>query len=828
MNAGTARLPSDNGLSGFGGAVAVTPDVVDSWDDPAPIISHEFELPDGVVSARLAVTSLGVHRTTVNGLRVGDDELGPGWTDYRSRLLWHEYDVAPLLVPGRNRIDALIGNGWYRGRLGRPARRDLYGPDLALLARLVVTMADGARIDVGTGPDWTWQDSELLRNDLYDGVVIDHRPTLERRGGRVRTVPIPARLERAPHPPVRVIDERAASWWPHGEGVRVDVGANVVGWLRVEVEVDGPERAVVVRHAEVLEHDELATRPLRDAAATDVHLLPSGPHTLVLDPVHTFHGFRYAHISGLTSDEVRSVTTCVVSSDLEAVGSWDSSDELLNRLHENVRRSARGNFVSIPTDCPQRDERLGWTADIQVFAPTATYLFDVRAFLESWLDDVVAAQGPDGSVPVVVPDMYRRAGVATAGWGDAAVLVPWQLYCETGDVEILRRYEELARRWIARVDSAVDADGIWRDGHQYGDWLDPNAPSDRPAQAMTDPSLVATAYRVRVLGVFRQWVAALGRAEDAAATAARHREARDQFRDRFVTRRGFLTSETQAAYALAIVFDLLDDGQTAAAGARLSDLVRGTDFTVGTGFLGTPVLLEALSRTGHHDVAVRLLLGTRSPSWLHPVLQGATTIWERWDSLLPDGTVNPGEMTSFNHYAFGAVATWMHERLGGLRHRDPGWRTATVTVPHWSPLDHVRTAHDSVAGPWSVAWRRRPDGSIALDLTVPDGARAVIRDGERETVVGVGRHALLFESNGSSALPSAGVTVRGAMDDETLWDRVVAILRVERPEWSRRDIAQQAQPYLDLPLPDLARIVGLSIPTRTEDAVREALQGATM
>jgi alpha-L-rhamnosidase len=598
--------------------------------------------------------------------------------------------------------------------------------------------------------------------------------------------------------------------------------------LRVEVEVDGPEREVVVRHAEVLEHDELATRPLRDAAATDVHLLPSGSHTLVLEPVHTFHGFRWAHISGLTTDEVRSVTTCVVSSDLEVVGSWDSSDGLLNGLHENVRRSARGNFVSIPTDCPQRDERLGWTADIQVFAPTATYLFDVRAFIESWLDDVVAAQGPDGSVPVVVPDIYRRAGVATAGWGDAAVLVPWQLYCETGDVEVLRRYEDLARRWIARVDSAVDADGIWRDGHQYGDWLDPNAPSHRPAQAMTDPTLVATAYRVHVLGVFHQWVAALGRAGDAAATAARHREARDQFRDRFVTRRGFLTSETQAAYALAIVFELLDDGQTAAAGARLSDLVRGTDFTVGTGFLGTPVLLEALSLTGHHDVAVRLLLGTRSPSWLHPVLQGATTIWERWDSLLPDGTVNPGEMTSFNHYAFGAVATWMHERLGGLQRRDPGWTTATVTVPHWSPLDHVRTAHDSVAGPWSVAWRRRPDGSIALDLTVPDGAHAVIRDGERETVVGAGRLALLFESNGSSALPSAGVTVRGAMDDETLWDRVVAILRVERPEWSRRDIAQQAQPYLDLPLPDLARIVGLSIPTRTEDAVREALQGGTM
>lgn len=825
MNAVTVRS-THHGLDGFGTAVAIAPDVTDSWDDPAPIISHEFELPRGIVSARLAVTSLGVHRTTVNGLRVGDDELSPGWTDYRSRLLWHEYDVAPLLVPGRNRIDALIGNGWYRGRLGRPARRDLYGPDLALLARLVVTTADGAQIDVGTGPDWTWRDSRLLHDDLYDGVVIDHRSTLERRRGGVRSVPLPARLERAPHAPVRVIEERAVSWRAHGAGIRVDVGTNVVGWLRVEVAIDGAEREVVVRHAEVLEHDELAIRPLRDAAATDAHLLPSGPHTVVLEPVHTFHGFRYAHLSGLVAEEVRSVTVCVLSSDLEAVGSWDSSDELLNRLHDNVRRSARGNFVSIPTDCPQRDERLGWTADIQVFAPTAAYLFDVRAFLGSWLDDLVAAQDPDGSVPVVIPDIYRRAGVATAGWGDAAVLVPWQLYCETGDVEVLRRYEDLARRWIARVDRAVDADGIWRDGHQYGDWLDPNAPSDRPAQAMTDPSLVATAYRVHVLDVFHTWVAALGQAEDAATIAARHREARDQFRDRFVSRRGFLTSETQAAYALAIVFGLLDDSQSAVAGARLSDLVRGTDFTVGTGFLGTPVLLEALSRTGHHDVATRLLLGTRSPSWLHPVLQGATTIWERWDSLLPDGTVNPGEMTSFNHYAFGAVATWMHERLAGLQRRGPGWTTATVTVPHWSPLEQVRTSHDSVAGSWSVAWCRRPDGTIALDLTVPDGARAVVRDGEQEAEVDAGTHAFVFASTGSSVLPTDNATVRGAMDDEVLWDRVVAILRAERPEWSRRDIAQQAQPYLDLPLPDLARIVGLSIPTRAEDTVREALRMA--
>jgi alpha-L-rhamnosidase len=674
-----------------------------------------------------------------------------------------------------------------------------------------------------TDRDWRWSDSHVLRDDLYDGCTIDHRGGAARADRGVRVVSIPARLERAVTPPVRVISEYAATWHQKGDRVRVDAGANIVGWLRVRLRAAGGEREVTIRHAEVVELDELALRPLRDAAATDRFLLPAGEHELTLEPIHTFHGFRFADILGVTAQEILEVTVCVISSDLADAGSWMSSHPLLNQLHENIRRSARGNFVSIPTDCPQRDERLGWTADTQIFAPVATYLFDVRRFLESWLDDLAVAQSTDGSVPVVIPDIYRRDSVATAGWGDAAVLVPWELYNETGEVDILRRYADIARRWIARVDRAVDGDGIWTDGHQYGDWLDPNAPPERPAQAMTDPSLVATAYRVHVLDVFRAWAEAMGDADEASEYGERHRVAREQFRDRFVTRRGFLTSESQAAYALAIEFGLFDASQCAQAGDRLADLVRATDFTVGTGFLGTPVLLEALSRTGHHGVAMRVLLGTRAPSWLYAVTQGATTVWERWDSMLADGRVNPGEMTSFNHYAFGAVAAWMHTRLGGLRRSRPGWSEAAINVPRWSPLAHVATRHTSAAGEWSVAWSREDGGQIELELTVPSGARAMVHDGDREIPVSEGRHTMTFDAEtGPGSTPRAG-TVRDSMDDEELWDQVVAVLQAERPAWTRRDIAREAQPYLNQPLPDLARAVGLSIPTVTEDEVRRQL-----
>lgn len=806
----------------FGHAMFIASHEGASVEDPAPTMFRDFFLPGSVRTAVLRITSLGVFRAHLNGRRIGADELSPGWTDYRKRLTWSEYDVAELLRAGQNRCEVLLGNGWYRGRLGRPARQDLYGKDLALIARLTIVLDDLSEIEIVTDDRWGWCQSSLVKNDLYDGTVQDLRAREDCSVKGVHPVPVEVALERRIAPPVRVLEEIPAEIMgsPDGRAV-VDVGRNVVGWLRVRIAAGDAERHVVVRHAEVLENGHLAVRPLRDAAATDDYLVPHRGGETVLEPIHTFHGFRYAQISGVPASEILDVSAIVIGSDLDEIGAWSSSDPLLNRLHDNIRNSARGNFVSIPTDCPQRDERLGWTADIQVFSPVANYLFNMKDFLISWLDDMSVSQSADGSIPVVVPDIYRRDSVATAGWGDAAVIVPWELYQETGDVGILHRYWTTARRWVARVDAAVDENGIWVDGHQYGDWLDPNAPPNRPAQAMTDPTLVATAYRARVLEIMHRWSLAIGDDEAAAELAAAAVHAQARFQDRFVTRRGFLTSESQAAYAIAIMFDLLDDGQRAQAGARLADLVRVTDFTVGTGFLGTPLLLSALSSTGHHHVAMRILRGERSPSWLYAVTQGATTVWERWDSMLPDGTVNPGEMTSFNHYAFGAVASWMHEELAGLRRDAPGWRSATITVPRWSDLSEVSTHHDGPAGRWSVHWSRSHAGALQLDVEVPVGASATLRDGTGETRLSPGRHVIRLGASGESG--DRGPTLREFMDDEPSWSRVIDRVREIRPAWTRRDIADEALPYLNLPLSEFARIVGMSVPTAEERALRSAL-----
>jgi alpha-L-rhamnosidase len=805
----------------FGNAVAIVAEGGGGLSSPAPLFRRFFEVGGEVSRATLRITALGVFRAYINGARVGEDELAPGWTDYRHRLTWTDYDVTSLLRRGVNEIQALVGNGWYRGRLGRPARRDLYGTDLALLAELRVSLRDGTTVTIDTDHEWEWRNSHVVADDLYDGCIQDLRP-----GGPEEWLPVGTecalpRIERATAPPVQVLERRPVAVEASDSSVNVDVGRNIVGWLELRVGPRASERHIQVQHAEVREGGVLARRPLRDAAATDGYILAPGDDEIVIAPVHTFHGFRFADITGLPAEEVVEITAVVVGTNLADTGAWSSSDPMLNTLHQNVRNSSRGNFLSIPTDCPQRDERLGWTADAQVFAPVATYLYDVTAFLGSWLDDMQASQASDGSIPVVIPDIYRRPSVATAGWGDACVIVPWELYAETGDVGLLRKYWPMATAWIARVDSAVDADGIWVDGHQYGDWLDPNAPPQRPGQAMTDPSLVATAYRVRVLGIMSHWALKMGGETDGAAWKRRWQRARRQFQQRFVTPRGFLTSETQAAYALAIAFGLLDDEQVASAGERLADLVRVTDFTVGTGFLGTPVLLEALSATGHHEVALRVLLGRRAPSWLYAVSQGATSIWERWDSMMSDGSVNPGEMTSFNHFAFGAVARWMHEELAGLRRLDPGWERAAITAPLWSHLSTTTTEHRGPQGWWRVSWVRQGDGSLLLELEVPEGSSALLNDGQgNEEVVPHGRHLRRYTVPGEL---EGAVTLRQVMDDENRWDQVVAAVQNMRPDWSRRDIAREVLPYLNRPLADFARIVGLSIPTAEEASLRADL-----
>ncbi|MFJ9085515.1 glycoside hydrolase family 78 protein [Streptomyces sp. NPDC102384] len=727
--------------------------------DPAVYVRTEFEAGPDLLSATLHLTALGTVEPYLNGARVGDEILAPGWTSYRHRLLVRSHDLTAMVRTGTNAFGAIVGDGWAVGRLGfeEITRPRIYADRPALLALIELRYPDRT-LYVASGDRFRCGQGSVRANSLYDGVTIDARlepagwnePGFDDRAWH-QAEPVDwdtATLAEATAEPIRRVEElppRKIWTSPTGSTV-VDFGQNLPGWVRLRL--DGPRGTEVsVRHAEVLVDGVPDYTTLRTAEATDRYILAGGgPEEF--EPRFTYHGFRYAEIDGLpgdlSSDDVRAV---VVHSDMSRTGWFETSNDLLNRLHENVVWSMRGNFVGIPTDCPQRDERLGWTGDINAFAPTATYLYDVRRVLTSWLDDLALEQKDFGFVPYVVPDVQPGHDTPTALWSDVAVRLPWQLYWEYGDEEILRRCYDSMAAFTRSVVPLLDPTGVWNSGFQFGDWLDPSAPMDRPGQSKADRHLVATAFFHQTAREMASAAQVLDRAEDAAWFAEVADRVRVGFRAEYVSSSGRITGECATAYALAIRFGLLDDDQLRRAGARLSDIVRRDGYRISTGFAGTPHVAHALTETGHTEDAYRLLLQTRAPSFLDPVARGATTIWERWDAILPDGTVNPSGMTSLNHYALGSVAHWMHGVIGGIQATSPGYRTLRIAPRPGGGLTRASAVHDTVHGRVSVEWEREDD-TMTVRVTIPDGVTAVVALPEHpdraEHTVTAGRHAWTY------------------------------------------------------------------------------------
>jgi len=730
--------------------------------DGAPLLRTEFGLADGhgpVTRATLHATAHGVFEAHLNGQPVSDDVLSPGWSSYEWRLRYRSYDVTALLQP-TSVLGIALGNGWFRGRLGWGGARALYGKELAALAQLEVEFSDGYVQTVVTDESWTAGPSAVLINDLYDGQAIDARRYSDAWlepgfSDEAWTGVHPAELDFStltPYigPPVRRQEELPPiKIWTSPTGkTLVDFGQNLVGWIRASVQ--GPAgTTITLRHAEVLEKEELGTRPLRTAKATDRFILSGGED--VFEPTFTFHGFRYVEVDGwpgeLTSD---TLTAVVVSSELRRIGEFECSDEMLNQLHRNVVWGLRGNFLDVPTDCPQRDERLGWTGDIAVFTPTASYLFDVDDFLRDWLKDLAAEQqATDGLVPSVVPDVLkyveRPAGWpipdTTAIWSDAAVWVPWSLWWAYGDLQVLADQFDSMVAHVRRIESKLSPTGLWDEGFQFGDWLDPTAPPDEPGVSRADNGVVATACLYRDAHIVRDAATLLGRHEDAEHFASLAERTRAAFNEHYVRPEGIIHSDAETPYALAIVFGLLDPEDEQLAGKRLADLVAESGYHIRTGFAGTPFITHALTQTGHLEAAYRLLLQTECPSWLYPVTMGATTIWERWDSMLPDGTINPGQMTSFNHYAFGAVAYWMHQIIGGIAPLEPGYSRVLIAPQPGGDIRWARSSLESRHGKISVSWSQDHDGPIELDVAVPDGVTALVQlPGTPAQELGRGQH----------------------------------------------------------------------------------------
>jgi len=706
--------------------------------NPAPYLRHEFELHAGIKSARLYITSLGLYEAEINGQVIGDHVFSPGWTVYDERLRYQTFDVTSMLNEGNNAIGSILGDGWFRGRIGfGGGQRNVYGKQLALLAQLEIQYEDGSSEFIVTDENWKASTGPILLSGIYDGETYDAR--LEHAGwtmpgfdnsswNGVRTIDWDLNALEAPlGPPVRRIETVAPvsiTKSPSGKTL-VDFGQNLVG--RILIKVKGAAgHTVTLRHAEVLENGELGTRPLRFAEATDHYTLKGG-ETETWEPRFTFHGFRYAEVNDWPGElNLDDLSAIVIHSDMERTGWFECSDPLLNQLHKNVVWGMRGNFLDVPTDCPQRDERLGWTGDLEVFSPTASYLFDVSGLLQSWLKDLAVDQRKAGGrVPHVVPNVLGNAAGAAA-WADAATVVPRVLYERFGDTQILEDQFESMCAWVDYIASVAGESRLWDKGFQFGDWLDPTAPPDKPAQARTDKAIVASAYFVHSADLVVEVAKIIGRTDKLKKYQVIADEARAAFAREYITPSGRLMSDAETAYALAIVFDLFSIAeQRQHAGERLNELVRESGYHIRTGFVGTPIICDALCSTGHYVAAYRLLLQQENPSWLYPVTMGATTVWERWDSMLPDGSINPGEMTSFNHYALGAVADWMHRTIGGLTPTEPGYRRMEIRPRPGGGLTHAQASHVTPYGLAESSWKIE-NGKFDLNVVVPPNTTVLV------------------------------------------------------------------------------------------------------
>ena len=700
---------------------------------PAPYLRRGFQVTGPVAAARLYVTALGLYEARLNGRRVGDAFLTPGWTDYDQRIQYQAYDVTRLLVPGQNVLGAVVADGWYAGFMGFDAKRAgaHYGKALELLAQLVITLADGSQLLVATDEHWRGTFAAIRHADLLMGERHDLR--LEPRGWDAPGFDSEGwhavqcrdrdevRLVADPGTPVRVTEEIEPVSIARDPGGRqvVDFGQNLTGWLRIRISGAGGT-SVRVRHAEVLATDgSLYTDNLRTARQTDEYITAGGRE--ILEPRFTVHGFRYAEITGYPGDlDPADTVARVAHSDIPVTGSFSCSEAWLDRLFSTIDWGQRGNFISVPTDCPQRDERLGWLGDAQSFARTACYNRDVAAFFVKWLDDVADAQYPSGAFSDIAPRLSIPWHGAP-GWGDAGVIVPWTVWKMYADRGVLERHFGAMTAWMDYIERAnPDYLRARLLGSSYNDWL-------APGEDGTPRELLATAYWAYDAALMAEIADALGRADDAGGYRALWSKIRTAFNEAFVDGDGQVSSGTQTSYALGLHMGLVPDELRQDAAGHLAIAIEAAGWQLTTGFVGVGYLLPALSATGHTDVAYRLLEQPSAPSWRYMVDNGATTIWERWDAWTAERGFQSPWMNSFNHYTLGSVGEWLYRFVLGID-QEPGTAgfSQLALRPHpGGSLSFARGAYQSVRGPISVGWQRSAD-RLTYRAEIPPGVTATV------------------------------------------------------------------------------------------------------
>lgn len=731
-------------------ATWITPD----WDEdltqpqPAPLLRREFRVDKEIVAARIYATSLGLYELRLNGQHVGDAVLTPGWTSYKHRLQYQTYDVTTLVQRGENAIGALLGDGWYRGFLGFQTQRNFYGDCLALLLQLQITYVDGQTAVITSDEQWKATVGPIQWTDLYWGEAYDaqlEKPGWDKAGyddrawGGVRSLAhtkstVVAQVAPSVKRQEKIRPQRIFQS-PKGETI-VDFGQNMVGWVRLRVQ--GPAgTTITLRHAEVLDQaGNLYTENLRFAKQLVSYTL-KGDGLETYEPHFTFQGFQYIAVEGFPGEPTLDhFTGIVIHSEMATIGSFECSNPLINQLQHNILWGQKGNFVDVPTDCPQRDERLGWTGDAQAFIRTACFNMNVAAFFTKWLADLRADQQADGRVTFVVPDVMTRSdggfnffgGAGAAAWSDATTICPWTIYLCYGDTRLLEEHYASMVAWVEWMRKQVDPDLIWRQGFQFGDWLDYRGSFALKPSPVTNDELVATAFLAYSADLLANTAQVLGNLDDVEQYRALASAVKAAFVNEFVSTSGRVGPNSQTAYVLALHFDLLPAELRLSAAARLADLVRNNNYHLTTGFVGTPYLCHVLSRFGQTAVAYELLNQETFPSWLYPVKKGATTIWERWDGIKPDGSFQDAGMNSFNHYAYGAIGEWLYRVVAGIETdpAEPGYKHIFFQPQPGGGLTRVRATVDSPYGLVASAWELTEQG-IRLQVTVPPNAYATVR-----------------------------------------------------------------------------------------------------
>ncbi|MEK4971525.1 family 78 glycoside hydrolase catalytic domain [Niallia sp. FSL R7-0648] len=746
-NKGNYAIANDSFETGLLSGVNFSGDFITHQLPPeetaCPVFVKEFTVNKSIEKVRVYATALGVYEVKINSRKLGDTYFAPGWTNYHKRLQYQTYNADNMLQEN-NKVEIIVGNGWYKGIFGFTCTPNHYGDKVAALAEIHITYKDGSEEIIKTDDSWKVATGSIRTSEIYMGETIDTTFT-ESITSQAVTMPFEKSLlvgqENEPVRIVKRLEAKELLTTPKGEKV-IDFGQNLTGFIELKI-VGQKGQKITIRHAETLDKKgNFYAETLRQAISVD-HFICNGEEQ-IFRPHFTFHGFRYIAIEGLEAIHLPNFVACVLHTDMEETGTFITSNPLVNQLQSNIQWSQRGNFLDIPTDCPQRDERLGWTGDAQVFAGTAAYNMNVASFFTKWLRDLASEQTEEYGVPHVVPNILGNQDGAAA-WSDAAVIIPWVIYQTYGDKRILEDQYESMKGWVDYISSRCGSNGLWQAGFQYGDWLglDKEECSTERTGA-TDPYFVANAYYAYSTHLLKETAEVLGKTNDAQTYQSLYESIKKSFNEEYITPNGRLVSETQTGCVLALHFDLVEEKYRKRIQESLEKNILNHKNHLTTGFVGTPYLCHALSENNLHELAGTLFLKEDYPSWLYAVKKGATTIWERWNSILPNGDFDESGMNSLNHYAYGAIGEWMYRKLAGINQLEPGYKKILIKPQFIKGITFVEASFESMYGAIKSSWSCR-DNKIKVDIEIPANTTAVIYLPEKEQPIEVGSGSYSYE-----------------------------------------------------------------------------------